>query len=321
MSLAVGIVLAFTAAFAWGSSQVLFKVGVKRTDPLTATYVKGLIAIPLLFILAVAVNGISSIAVAFVYPNYIWLILAVITIILGDFLSLFSLKKINVSISQPVTAIYPLITTLILLTFSIEPIDWQIIVGTLVIISGVVVVSIFSQRNHWKNINLEETSEQDQETSIDSKKNMTQGIILAILAAIFWGSTIVFARQLIEETPEMEILPMMAIRNGLMVIVAAIMVFSRTLLNREKHGNDFFPPKKEALFLSVGGATAWCIGGVSFFNAVERIGAGLSTPLSSISPFIVILFGVVFLKEKISWPQILGAILIVIGSIILSIQI
>ncbi|MHA1202916.1 MAG: EamA family transporter [Candidatus Heimdallarchaeaceae archaeon] len=50
MSVALGIILSFTAAIAWGTGMVIFKVGVKNIDPLTATYVKGLLAVPILIV-------------------------------------------------------------------------------------------------------------------------------------------------------------------------------------------------------------------------------------------------------------------------------
>ena len=48
VSFVVGVVMSIAAAFSWGSSMVIFKVGVKNTSPLAATYIKGLLAIPIL---------------------------------------------------------------------------------------------------------------------------------------------------------------------------------------------------------------------------------------------------------------------------------
>ena len=320
MSLAVGIILSFTAAIAWGSSMVIFKVGVKQTDPLSATYLKGLIAIPLLVLLGWGLFGTSSLARLFIYPNYIWLILAVICIALGDFFSLFALTKIDVSIAQPVTAIYPLFTTLALLFTKIEVITWQIIVGTFVIAGGVISISYFSQRAANETEQAEAQQEEIEEKLKNVKKtNMSLGIILSFLAAIFWGGTIFFARLILED-PNVEVISMMAIRNGLMVAGAALLVAFRAIIQKRNIKKELLPWQKETGILAVGGALAWLAGGISFFTAVKHIGAGISTPLSSISPFIVMLLGGFFLKEKISLSQLIGACLIVIGSVVLSLS-
>ncbi len=321
MSLAVGIVLSFTAAFAWGSSLVIFKVGVKNTDPLNATYIKGLIAIPLLIIIALISFGTPSLVQIFLPPNHWWLIGAVITIALGDFFSLFALKKINVSISQPITAIYPLVTNLALLFTGKEIINWLIIVGTVIIAVGVIIVSYFSQRDE-ENIpeeNLEEEEGLFKEERAEKRKKMMVGIILSLLAALFWGLTIFFTKLILDD-PQVEVVSMMAIRNGLMVVLAFIFALTRAIIKRKEKGFEIFAPKKEALLLSVGGALAWCVGGMSFFTAVRKIGAGISTPLSSISPLVVLVLGVFLLKEKMTKKQLIGILFIFAGSLLLSLR-
>ena len=318
MSLAIGIVLSFTAAIAWGSSMVIFKVGVKNTDALSATYLKGLLAIPLLVLLGWGLFGTPSLYRLFSEQNYLWLILAVICIILGDFFSLFALTKINVSISQPITAIYPLFTTLGLLVAKIEIITWRIILGTLIISGGVICISYFTQRDEKKSDenSIVEEEEKNKERS-ESRKNLIYGIIISFIAAIFWGGTIFFTRLILEDS-NVEVISMMAIRNGIMVAVAALLVMGRAIIQKKNVLKELFPWKKETGILAIGGAVSWCGGGIQFFTAVKLIGAGKSTPLSSISPLIVMLLGAFFLKEKISFPQFIGICFIVIGSVVLS---
>ena len=91
----IGVLLSLTAALGWGSAMVAFKLGVKNVDTLTATYIRGLIAVPLLLILGLTINGTETFTKLFLYPNYIWLILGGLSITLGDFFSLFALQKID----------------------------------------------------------------------------------------------------------------------------------------------------------------------------------------------------------------------------------
>ncbi len=312
----IGILLSLLAACAWGSAMVIFKVGLKKVDAIAATYIRGLFAVPLLLILGITVNGTETFSKLFLFPNYIWLILGGISIALGDFFSLFALRKIDVSISQPITAIYPIFTTFTLLIAKIENINWFIISGTLLISIGVMFISFFSQRGEKKRLKNTKSNEDETETEV-TKKVLPLGISLSITAAAFWGIAIVFNRLILEDQ-SIDVLPLMGLRNGIMVVIFACIVFIRPLFNSDKYKSKIFAPKKEALILMSGGTISWCVGGVSFFTAVKIIGAGFSTPISSISPFIVMLLGGVFLKEKISYPQIIGVAIIVAGSIVLS---
>ena len=320
MSVALGIILSFTAAFAWGTGMVIFKVGMKNIDPLTATYVKGLLAVPLLIVVGMFVYGPSSLAIPFNANNLLWLLLSALFIALGDFFSLFALRKIDVSLAQPITTIYPFVTILLLLITNTEVINWRIIVGTLLIISGVAIITYFSRKNN--NVVLITKDDQiDDKTKELDKSNKQKvpifGISLALLAAVFWGGTIFFTRKLLED-PDIEVISMMGIRNGLMVVMAFIAAFSFSLIKNKGVKKPQAVHFKELGILMGGGVVSWCIGGVSFFTAVGMIGAGISTPLSSISPFIVLLLGSIFLKEKIKLPQIIGVAIIVGGSILLS---
>ncbi|MHA1347589.1 MAG: DMT family transporter [Candidatus Heimdallarchaeaceae archaeon] len=320
MSVALGITLSFTAALAWGTGMVIFKVGVKNIDPLTATYVKGLLAVPILILVGLIVYGPFSLVVPFNTENLLWLLLSALFIALGDFFSLFALRKIDVSIAQPITTIYPFVTILLLLITNTEVIRWQIIVGTILIIFGVVTITYFSSKKANAEMNKEENqvaTETKELDKINKKKAPILGIGLALLAAIFWGGTIFFTRKLLED-PNIEVISMMGIRNGLMVIMAFVAAISFSLIKNKGVKKLQSIQYKELGILMGGGVISWCIGGVSFFTAVGMIGAGISTPLSSISPFIVLLLGSIFLKEKIKLSQLIGVALIVGGAVLLS---
>lgn len=320
MSVALGIILSFTAAIAWGTGMVIFKVGVKNIDPLTATYVKGLLAVPILIVVGMIIYGPGSLAQSFNTENLLWLLLSALFIALGDFFSLFALRKIDVSIAQPITTIYPFVTILLLLITSTEIINWKIIVGTLLIISGVATITYFSRKKNNVTIEADDNKIADDVTEPDESSKQTipiLGVSLALLAAVFWGGTIFFTRKLLED-PAVEVISMMGVRNGLMVVMALIAAFCFSLFKNKGIKKPQAIRYKELGILMGGGVVAWCIGGVSFFTAVGMIGAGISTPLSSISPFIVLLLGSIFLKEKIKLPQIVGVAIIVGGSILLS---
>jgi len=305
---ALGIGLSFLAAFGWGIGFITYKLGVKSTDPLTATFLRGLVAIPLIITISVLLYGIESLTVFFKGEASLWLILSAITITLGDFFSLFSMKKLDASISQPISATYPLFTNIILLIGGIEKVTTQIITGTLLNVIGAGIISFQTNRK----------DENGLEKSQEEKRNNLQGMIFAILAALAWGFTIVFTKILLS-FDGINVIPMLGIRNGIMILIAGIGISISYLRNKLNKIDKKLTSKKDLLFLILGGIVTWGAGGISFFTAVTLIGAARSTPISSISPFFVLLLGSVFLKEKISKLQLLGVVSIVCGSILLSI--
>lgn len=313
MDIALGLGLAFTAALAWGSGSTLFKVGIKNDiKPLVATFLRGLLAVPLLIIISILIYGFNSLLNVFQGMNVVYLLLSALFVTLGDFFSLIAMKNVDISITQPISSIYPIITTFILLVFALEVITILIVVGTILNVLGVLVISYFTNRKSKKNF-----FEHSVDKKEDGKDFTAKGITFSLLAASFWGFTIIMTKLLLLD-PHVKVVSVLAIRNGLMVLSMFIVSYVTALKNGLEIKQEFFPSYRDSLILMLGGIVMWAIGGVSFFTAVNIIGAGRSTPISAISPFVVLLLSGIFLKEKIKYVQIFGVLLIVIGSILLS---
>lgn len=238
---ALGIGLSFLAAFGWGIGFITYKLGVKSTDPLTATFLRGLVAIPLIITISVLLYGIESLTVFFKGEASLWLILSAITITLGDFFSLFSMKKLDASISQPISATYPLFTNIILLIGGIEKVTTQIIIGTLLNVIGAGIISFQTNRK----------DENGLEKSQEEKRNNLQGMIFAILAALAWGFTIVFTKILLS-FDGINVIPMLGIRNGIMILIAGIGISISYLRNKLNKIDKKLTSKKDLSFLILG---------------------------------------------------------------------
>ncbi|MHA1302968.1 MAG: DMT family transporter [Candidatus Heimdallarchaeaceae archaeon] len=320
MTFVLGIVLSFSAALFWGTGFVIFKVGVRNTKPLAATFLRGVIAVPIFLLISITAYGINSITAFFTKDSFFWLIASVITIALGDFFSLFAMRKLDASIAQPISATYPVFTNVILLIVSLEIVTPLIITGTLLNVLGAAIISLYSNNRNKKSEekkNKENCLEEETENKQSRKINI-QGVIYSLLAAIFWGSTIVCTKILLT-FDKIFVIPMLGVRNGLMITVAGLILLFDIIHKKTNRAEIQISTRKDFLFLASGGIITWLGGGFSFFTAVNLIGAARSTPISSISPFIVLLWSFLFLKEKIVKLQILGVAFIVLGSILLSI--
>ena len=71
----------------------------------------------------------------------------------------------------------------------------------------------------------------------------------------------------------------------------------------------------DAAFLMLGGIFGWTVAISALFTSLDLVGASIAVPLSSIYPMIAALLGVAVLHEKISFSQICGIFIIILGCI------
>jgi DME family drug/metabolite transporter len=304
----IGTLLAFGAAFCWGSAGVLYKAIIKAEHSLFLSMVyRGVIAVPFLAILTVLTTGFNSLSILFQYDVLPVLLVSSLCVTFGDLFFFAALQKIDVSIAQPVAAIYPLFTITLLIVFGVEQVSLTVILATIILIVG---IGLVSQKN-------DSSSEQME----GEKSEIRLGIIISIVAAIFWSFAILTLDYLLE-IPGVEVFSLATIRFGILTVVMALcwLIFDKYQL----HSKDKIRSRerisiREGLIFGITGILSWGLGAVTFFTSIELIGASRATPISSINPIIAVILGIIFLKEKFSTLQTLGIILVCFGTIIISI--
>ncbi|PSR53593.1 hypothetical protein AHMF7605_08660 [Adhaeribacter arboris] len=73
------------------------------------------------------------------------------------------------------------------------------------------------------------------------------------------------------------------------------------------------------IFLGLAGFLT-CVSSLLAFYALKMGDASRVSPLERLSLVFAIIFAVIFLKEKIEWPVVLGAVLMAIGAIIIAVS-
>ncbi len=95
-----------------------------------------------------------------------------------------------------------------------------------------------------------------------------------------------------------------------LLIPAVIVLFSPKRFAGKQRGRGFFFAVLTGL---LGG-----IGNIAFFAALTKGNASVVVPLTSLSPLVTVLVGVVALKENMRWFQYLGLVLALIAIYLLS---
>lgn len=299
-----GVLFALAAAVSWGMASILYKIVLEKENVMISVIVRGLFAVPFTFFITLILSGSDAFASLFTPEVLPLLTLSGVLVALGDIIYFGSLKRINVSKAQPIGAIYPLFTAIILLVTNTEDLSMMVLLGTFTIVTG---IALISQRDR------------SQTLSTEDNKTMNEGIIFAILAAVCWAVAI-YTLKLLLDKPQVDVYAMATVRFAILTVFTGLVWLSLHLMEK-----DEIEPKlrknmsiKNFLILGCGGILSWGIGGVFFFSSIDMIGAGRASPISSINPLISVILGVILLKENLTKKQVIGIVLATIGSILVT---
>jgi uncharacterized membrane protein len=95
-----------------------------------------------------------------------------------------------------------------------------------------------------------------------------------------------------------------------LIVPVAVVLFSPKRFAGQHRGRGFFYAVLTGL---LGG-----VGNIAFFVALVKGKASVVVPLTSLSPLVTVLVGVVFLKEKMRWFQYVGLVLALAAIYLLS---
>ncbi|MHA2298452.1 MAG: DMT family transporter [Candidatus Hodarchaeales archaeon] len=309
----IGIILALVTAIAWGSSSIIYKVVLRPEVSLFLSItVRGLFAVPFVAIAALLIIGPdalqTSIALLLSPTILPLLILSGICVGMGDLWFFGALKRIEVSKAQPVSSIYPLFSTILLAMFGIENVTLLVIIGTAVLIIGMGMIA--QQNNNTTSLNKQDNHD------------LRIGLGMSVLAALSWGFAI-FTLTILLDIPGVDAFSLATIRFAILTGFIGLLWLVKTVYESKQDKRVFsssFISRKDVFALGIGGILSWGIGGVSFFLSIDMIEASRATPISSINPLIAVIIGILVLKEKINPIQAIGILLIVLGSITITIS-
>lgn len=295
----LGIFFALLTALMWGTSALLYRIGLKTHDYLIGTLIRVSVAIPFLIVGTLLFSDLGTF-------NHLtielWLILigSAVLLTVGDLLYMAGLEITPLSRAVPLSATYPIFSTGFAILLLNEDPSWLTICGTFVVVVGVSLVV----RKQIANSN---------DLMAPSDRRYL-GEIMIVIAAIVWGLAVILTGVVLQE-PGVEVLPIVTMR--LLILLGAVF-----LLSIIQHREQLAIPTKEALLergvliLGLGGIMGFTIGMTALFLSLELIGASQAVPLTSIYPMIAALLGVIFLKEKVRIEQLTGILLIIGGCIL-----
>ncbi|MFV2014542.1 MAG: DMT family transporter [Candidatus Heimdallarchaeota archaeon] len=287
------VFLAFLAAFAWGINSHIMKKAMIGENPMRAIGIRSAFTAPLLIPIVAITLGVKAITIYFSSELSPLVIFTAVLIIFGDGIFLFGLKYYDVSVILPIASTYPLFTVAILIFTDTEDIGYYTIVGTIFIIIGVGIVTRYSG---------------------GEGKFSWRALAIGLGAGFCWGTSIFYVR-LILTYDDTEAFGLTGIRTLFMGLIGFIIYFASSEQRKLQKLRSDQEKINSIKLLALSGIIGWAIGASAFFWAVQMIGAGIPTPISSINPVIASVIGIFYGLEKITTKQFLGILFSVLGTI------
>ena len=291
----LGEIAGLGTAILWAANAVFFAEGAKRTDALSVSILRLLLASVILIALHLILGG----RFRFPLEGALWLGLSgVVALAIGDWFLFAALAKIGPRIVMLVMSASPVFAALIAWCFLKEKLNLVAIAGIALTVGGICMVVLNKKGNeHIK------------------RRDLVTGIIFSVLAAIGQGSGLVIAKQgLALGIGEID-------ATMIRVVAATVVVALFTLIiGRAKRVVNAARNAKAMLFVALGTTIGLILGTLLAFVSINNTQVGVGATLISISPLILLPASRIIYKERITFIAVLGTIVTLAGVALLMLR-
>jgi drug/metabolite transporter (DMT)-like permease len=286
------IVFGLIAAVSWGLADFLAAKASKRFGGLATGVVVTIISalvFDLVYLLFFQSHTVWNTAgVVFALASGVAFTVANLTFYKG-------LEYGPVSIVSPLGSLYPLITTMALVSFFGTVLSPRQYVGIAVVMLGILAASGLFER-------------------VKTGRRMSPGPLLGLLGALFWGLAWTFIAQAVTHIG-WQFTAMIELTFSSLLLLPLL-----PLLNRSESGiaKQLLPSMKNAVMLSAG--ILMMCGFLALSIGLERVGdlAATAVVISACYPIITVFLALKNLKEKVQAIPLAGAFVGIAGVVILS---
>ena len=279
------IIYALLAAVFSGLTSVFAKTGIKDVESLLATFIRTIIITLFLFVVALLNNNLNDIFLLD-KKTIIFLILSGIS---NTLLWIFYFKALDLGTVSKVT---PIDKTSIILTLILSSIFLNEKITKIKVLSIILIL-----------IGTLLTIKRENKNSKDNK-----WILYAVLTAIFTSTTTILSKIGIENTNT-------SLTTFLRTVIVLILLTAITLI-KKKYKNIKKLNKKNYLYIILSGIST-SLSWLFYFKALSIGEASKVFPIEKLSLVVSIIVSCIFLKEKLNKKQILGIVIITLGTSLL----
>lgn len=285
----LGVAIGLLTSFFWGISTNVYKSQSASATPLAISAIK--MWLSFVFMLFLVLLPFRSTPFYVPLESFLFLISSVtIGLVIGDLVYLIGQERIGVSYAFPIANIYPITTYLLAIFLVDEAVIPLRFIGVIIAITGVGMIS-----------NAQARSEDGQ-----SLKDVF-GIGLALLAALCWSIGSVFL--------QIGVTGIDPIDANFVRMAFGAGVFLPIVLGA-KHRGMRTPSRRSTKMILAGGFLGMTLGSLLYTYTVDLIGAAVASLLGSTAPLFALPISIFFLNERYTTKSIFGALLTVLGVIL-----
>jgi drug/metabolite transporter (DMT)-like permease len=222
----------------------------------------------------------------------------IVALAVGDTLFIRSLYYIYVSQAFPVgQCAFLVMTVLASILFLSEGYSWLNLCGGVLILAGLYLVSTYGRESGLMRLR-----------SADRK-----GLLIAFVAALAWTGGAVILKFGLTQMNALSATAIRVLSAALALTVAQVGPWAPKPVGS--------PPRTGAVRLSwsaLSGVLGYGIGGVAYVMAMQRVGAGRTVLITSLTPVLVLILSVLLLKERPTRSAVVGTVICAVGVICLS---
>jgi drug/metabolite transporter (DMT)-like permease len=295
-SYALGILFSFIATVFFGVTNVIYKRMSNDISVMDITFSRIWVSLPLAYMFA----AISADSFRIIIPLEAMFPLAIsmlLGIVLGDTMYFLSQERIGVTRAFPIAMSYPLMVYLLTAYFLGEPVIVQRIVGAIIVVVGVCLVAIASQRQSPESL------------ARWSGRDRKIGLILAFFTLISWAlSDAIFQFGLISVGA--------AEANFFRMLFASVILVPFFLISMRKGRS--LPNRRVLAVVSVTGLVGIGLSLVAYSYAVKFVGATITAVIIASAPVFTVPLSALFLREDVNRRVTIGTLMTIIGVILVT---
>lgn len=296
----IGEFAALGAAISWAVAPIMYKKALAGASPFSANIMRCATNAAVLVIVLVA-SGLTSVLAQLPLPTLAVVIVSgIVGLGLGDTVYMFALKSVGVARAVPLASTYPLFSLLWATMLLGQAVTATAILGMILILSGIWLLS----------------RERGDSTIHFHGRTVVTGVGLSLLTALVWSVSITLMDYAVTMPGVVNSLEAnYAIVTVRIAGMALVLLALSPLLDR---GRGFLKLSWRAIaLLCIGGLVAnglgWLLMNYSFLNIAEA----QAVPISSTTPLFSMIAGFMLFHEKMTRNNTLGALLIVLGVVMI----
>jgi DME family drug/metabolite transporter len=294
----LGEIAALVAAACWAVAPIIYKRAMANTSPIAANTMRCVSTAVVMLIVLFALGKGNVLASLPIWVVVITVVSGVLGLVVGDTLYMIGLRTVGVSVAAPIVSTYPLFAMIWSMGFLGQPVTAIAFIGTFIIVLGVWLLS----------------RDRDKFPAAKKGRFALTGVTAALATSFVWSFSILLM-DMAMDIPGVETLD-----DNYALLVARISVMALIMLMltpMADHKWQFLKMKRRTIIeLCAAGLIANGIGWL-LMNYSLMVLDETAIVISSTTPLFSMVAAFMLFKEKVTGYKIAGAIIVVIGVIII----